>query len=90
MTTNTMQKAAGASNSNGAHTNTNSVIFPTDDAINQAPGGIAIAVPSILPSAHKATIFAALRVVFDLTGVFSVHSLTTKKRIKAAMGGTAK
>lgn len=32
MTTNTNEKAAGASNTNGLHTDTNSVDFPTPDA----------------------------------------------------------
>lgn len=31
--TNTDEKAAGASNANGLHTDTNSVNFPTDGAI---------------------------------------------------------
>ena len=41
--TNTMQKAAGASNTNGLHTDTNGANFRTDGAINQAPDGNAIA-----------------------------------------------
>ena len=41
--TNTMQKAAGASNTNGLHTDTNGTNFRTDGAINQAPDGKAIA-----------------------------------------------
>ena len=41
--TNTMQKAAGAMNSNGLHTDTHGANFPTDGAINQAPDGKAIA-----------------------------------------------
>ena len=41
--TNTMQKAAGASNTNGLHTDTNNANFRTDGAINQAPDGKAIA-----------------------------------------------
>lgn len=36
MTTNTMQKAAGATNSNGQHTDTNSGNFPTTDAQGKA------------------------------------------------------
>ena len=42
MTTNTTKKAAGASNSNGLHTDTNGASFRTDGAINQAHGGKAI------------------------------------------------
>ena len=41
--TNTKQKAAGATNSNGQHTDTNSVNFRTDGAIQQAQDGNAIA-----------------------------------------------
>ena len=41
--TNTTQKAAGASNTNGLHTHTNGTNFRTDGAINQAPDGNAIA-----------------------------------------------
>jgi hypothetical protein len=43
MTTNTTQKAAGAINTNGLHTDTNRADFGTDDATRQAPGGKAIA-----------------------------------------------
>lgn len=90
MTTNTMQKAAGATNSNGPHTDTNIVNFPTDGAINQASDGMAIAAPSMPPSPPKATILAALRVIFDPAGVFSVQSVTTTKLNNAEMGGTEK
>ena len=41
--TNTMQKAAGATNANGQHTDPNGVNFRTDGAIQQAHGGNAIA-----------------------------------------------
>lgn len=41
--TNTMQKAAGAMNSNGQHSNTNGANFRTDGAIQQAHDGNAIA-----------------------------------------------
>lgn len=40
--TNTQQKAQGACNSKGLQSNTNSVSFPIDEAINQAYGGNAI------------------------------------------------
>ena len=43
MTTNTNKKAAGASNTNGLHTDTNDANFLTDGAIQQAPDGNAIA-----------------------------------------------
>ena len=83
MTTNTTKKTAGASNSNGPHTNTNSAYFPTDGTPSKA-------IPSpTTPSPHKATNLAALAVLVDPAGVFSIQSLTTKKHIKAAMGGTA-
>jgi hypothetical protein len=36
MTTNTMQKAAGATNSNGQHTDTNGANFPTTDGEGKA------------------------------------------------------
>ncbi len=41
--TTTTQKAAGASNTNGLHTDTNGANFRTDGAINQAHDGKAIA-----------------------------------------------
>lgn len=41
--TNTTQKAAGATNSNGLHTDTNGADFRTDGAIQQAPDSKAIA-----------------------------------------------
>ena len=41
--TNTTQKAAGAMNSNGQHADTNGANFRTDDAIQQAHDGKAIA-----------------------------------------------
>ncbi len=40
--TNTMQKAAGATNSNGQHTNTKGANFRTDGPIQQAHDGNAI------------------------------------------------
>ena len=43
MTTNTTQKAAGATNTNGLHTDTNGTNFRTDGATGQAPDGKAIA-----------------------------------------------
>jgi hypothetical protein len=43
MTTNTTQKAAGATNTNGLHTDTNGANFRTGDAIEQASDGKAIA-----------------------------------------------
>ena len=41
--TNTMQKAAGATNSNGLHTDTNGANFRTGEPIQQAHDGKAIA-----------------------------------------------
>lgn len=90
MATNTTQKAAGATNSNGQHTDTNGANFGTARSINQAPESMAIAAPSIPPSPRKATILEALRTLFDPTGVCSVPSLTTKNRNNAAMGGATK
>lgn len=43
MTTNTTQKAAGAINTNGLHTDTNRAEFRTVGVIEQAPDGKAIA-----------------------------------------------
>jgi hypothetical protein len=43
MTTNTMKKAAGATNTNGPHTDTNRANFRTGDASGQAPDGKTIA-----------------------------------------------
>jgi len=39
MTTNTKQKAAGATNTNGLHTDTNGADFRTGDATGQYPDG---------------------------------------------------
>lgn len=84
MTTNIMKKAAEATNSNGPHTDTNIAYFPTDGTPSKAIA------PTIAPSPRKAVILATLAVLFDPADVFSIHSLTTKKRIKAVMEGTAK
>jgi hypothetical protein len=43
MHTTTLQKAAGATNSNGQHTNTTGANFRTDGAVNEAHHGKAIA-----------------------------------------------
>ncbi len=43
MTTNTKEKAAGAANTNGLHTDTNRPDFRTGEATGQAPDGKAIA-----------------------------------------------
>ena len=43
MTTNTTEKAAGATNTNGLHTDTNATDFRTVEATGQAPDGKAIA-----------------------------------------------
>lgn len=48
MTTNTTQKAAGATNSNGLHTDTNGANFRTDGATNQALDGKVLAKKSRL------------------------------------------
>lgn len=88
MTTNDPKQAAGVSNSYRQYFATNSVNFPTDRAISQAPEGLAMAALSIPPSPQKATILAALRVLFDPAGVFNVQSLTIKKSNKAALEGT--
>ena len=84
MTTNTTQKAAEATNSNGQHTDGNGCNFCTDDTISKAIA------PPIAPSPDKAAILAALTRLIDTPDVFTVQSLTNKKRIKAAMGGAAK
>ena len=88
--TTTNGKAPGACDTEGFDTNTDHSNSPTDGAINQAPESIAIAAPSIPPSPHRATILRVLTVLCVQAGVFSVQLLTTKKRHKAAMGGTAK
>jgi len=46
--TNTMQKTAGAINTNGPHIHTNAADFRTSDAIQQVPDGTAIAEPQCL------------------------------------------
>jgi hypothetical protein len=84
MTTNTMKKAAGATNSNGPHTKTNEGNFRTD-----GPPSKAIA-PLPVPISNKATTLAAQKELIDIPDVFTVKALNTKKRIKAAIGGAAK
>lgn len=84
MTTLPIEKAPGACDTEGFDTNTNNSNSPTSGT-----PGKAIA-PPITPSPDKAAILAALAVLFDPADVFTVQSLTTKKSIKAAMGGTAK
>jgi len=53
MTTNTTQKAADATNTNGLHTDTG-IDFPTGTAIEQAPSGKAIAteMARLTPAGH--------------------------------------
>jgi hypothetical protein len=80
MTTNTMPKAAGATNSNGPHPDTNGANFRTDGATNQAPEGMAIAAPSIAPSPDKATILAALKVLFDPADVVELRALAKGRK----------
>lgn len=84
MTFNATQKAAGATNSNGPHTDTNGIDFGTDGTPSKAT------TPPSVPTPNKAAILAALTKLIELHDVCTVSSLTTKKRIKAAMGGTAK
>lgn len=90
MSTNITKKAAGAENSNGLHTATNGANFPTDGAINQAPKSMVIATPPIPQSPNQTNFLEALRVLCVQAGVFSVHSLTAKKRNEGAMGGATK
>lgn len=58
MTTNTTQKAAGASNTNGQHTDTNGADFPTDGAINQAHDDIMVATAPTSPHNDRTTIYS--------------------------------
>lgn len=78
MTTNNMQKAAGASNSNGPHTDTNGVNFGTDDTPSKV-----IAQPSV-PTPNKAAIVAALKVLFDPADVVELRAFPKgRKRVDA-------
>ena len=83
MTTNTTQKAAGATNSNGPHTDTNGINFGTEDTPSKAIA------PPIAPSLDKAAILAALAKPIEPPDLCTFQPLTTKKRIKTVMGGTA-
>lgn len=80
MTTNTTKKTAGASNSNGPHTNTNSTHFPTDGTQSKAIA------PPLAPSPNKAAILAALGVLFDPADVVELRALTTKGRKRTDSG----
>lgn len=80
----TIEKAPGACDTEGFDTNTCSPNYPTDGTPSKAIA------PTLALSPKKATILAALAVLFDPAGVFSIQSLTTKKRNKAVIGGTAK
>ena len=80
MHTNNMQRAAGASNSNGPHTDTNGVNFGTDGTTSKA-----IAQPAI-PTPNKAFILAALKVLIDPADVVELRALTTKGRKRTDSG----
>lgn len=80
MTTNTTQKAAGATNSNGPHTDTNSVNFRTDGTPSK------VIAPPLAPSPNKAAILAALKVLFNPGDVVELRALTTKGRKRTDSG----
>ena len=84
MTTLSIEKAPGACDTEGFDTNTSNSNSPTSGT-----PGKAIA-PPIAPSPNKAAILAAMAVLSDPTGVFSVPALITKKRNDAALEGTSK
>lgn len=66
MTTNTTKKAAGASNTNGLHTDTNGADFASQWRLNQAPACIKI----------TATLRAACARLKSATGSFYIdHSI---------------
>jgi type VI protein secretion system component VasA len=75
MTTNNTKKAAGATNSNGTHTDTNGVNFPTDGTGSKAT---AIA-PASARSSDKAAILTTLAFLFDSPDVWAIQLLITKK-----------
>lgn len=77
MTTNTTQKAAGATNSNGPHTDTNGANFPTSGTPSKAIA------PPIAPSSDNAAILAAL---FDPADEVELRALTTKGRPRVDAG----
>ena len=72
MTTHTIEKAPGATNTEGFDTNTNSSNFATSGTF-----GKAIAAP-IAPSPDKAAILAALAVLFDPDDVVELRAFPAK------------
>ena len=80
MTTNPTKKTAGATNSNGPHTDTNSANFPTEDTPSKA-----IALPPV-PTSNEAAILNALKVLCDPADVVELRALTSKGRKRTDSG----
>jgi hypothetical protein len=80
MTTNIMKKAAEATNSNGPHTDTNNVNFPTSGKTSKAIA------PPLTPSPNKDAILAALTVLIDPADVVELRALTSKGRKRTDSG----
>lgn len=74
MNTNNPKKAAGASNSNGLHTDTNGTNFPTDGTPSKA-----ITSPQV-PTPNKAVTLATLTMRIDPVEVFWLRAKTPKRR----------
>lgn len=72
MSTNTMKRAVETSNSNGPHTDTNGVDFPTPGTPSKATA------PPPLPKPVKANILATLKALFDPADVVELRALSTK------------
>ncbi len=81
MTTNTMERAAGATNSNGQHTNTNGANSPTDGASNQALDGMISTVDQEYEKAMEAAASAAS--LFDAAVPCISHPYLTTKGVQA-------
>jgi hypothetical protein len=81
MTTNSMQKAAGAINTNGLHTDTTETDFRTVGALEQAPDGNAIATQF----AHLALAGHAVHELADAAYLVSKYSYTHHAKDFAAL-----
>jgi phage/plasmid primase-like uncharacterized protein len=83
MTTNTMKKAAGASNTNGPHTDTNGANSPTDGASNQAHEGMTNNVEQAFLAAIEA---AGLPPPYEIIADGQIHRFSSNGKVDDRTG----
>ncbi len=83
MTPNTMKKAAGASNTNGPHTDTNGANSPTDGASNQAPEGMTSNVEQAFLAAIEA---AGLPPPYEIIADGQIHRFSSNGKVDDRTG----